>query len=192
MRRSSISVCLAAFAVILLCTALNSMAAGRKVAGQPWGTWYWVTDLSVFGPGMEGTSLPTLIVLSSDGTFSCAEGNAFGGYEGAAEVYSEGHGTWVKTNRGTFLGTRLSMIFDKDTGVLIGIGRSRFSFGFAGDFNHIKGTLFTEALYCMDGPFFCPDPLDPEAPWVPTSPPGGFPATATHLDALPAGDLPLP
>ena len=152
---------------------------------QPWGTWYWVTDISGV-TGMTGSSLPTVISFHEDGTFACAEGNSFGGVPNATFVYTTGLGTWVRMGGGAiaFEATRLGFVFDKASGILKGIGRSRFTFRFAGDFEHITGTLFVETLSCA-APIFCPDPLDPDATWVPTSPPGGFSGTAMRVHAIP-------
>jgi hypothetical protein len=132
-----------------------------------------------------------LVIFHQDGSLSCAEGTMFGGYVGATEVYSPGHGTWIKTGAGTFRGTRLGLIFDKTSGVLIGIGRSRFSFHFVdGKFDRIEGRLFLESLSCPDGPFACPDPLDPAAVWTPLTPPDGWPASAKRIRAVRVGPLP--
>jgi hypothetical protein len=172
----------------LVVAPLGAQPAGQwyrpDSPAQPWGTWYWVTDISAM-TGINGTSLSTVITFHEDGTLACAEGNSFGGFPGAALAYSTGLGTWERERRGTFKATRLGFVFDKATGVLKGIGRSRFTFQYAGHFDEITGTLFVETLPCSAGPMFCPDPFDPDAVWTPASPPTGFPATARRVYALP-------
>jgi hypothetical protein len=174
--------------LVMAAAPLSAQPAGPmsapRVAGQPWGTWYWVTDISAM-TGINGTSLPTVVTFHEDGTLACAEGNSFGGFPGAGLVYSGGLGTWEKERRGTFNATRLGFVFDKASGVLKGISRSRFAFQYAGRFDEITGTLFVETLPCSTGPMTCPDPLDPDAVWMPASPPGGFPATARLVHTLP-------
>ena len=184
MRRVLLPIVILVMAAAPLCAQPAGPVSAPRVAGQPWGTWYWVTDISA-ATGINGSTLPTVITFHEDGTLACAEGNSFGGFPGAVLVYSAGLGTWEKERRGTFRATRLGFVFDKATGVLKGIGRSRFTFKYAGDFDQITGTLFVETLPCSTGPMFCPDPFDPDAVWTPASPPGGFPATATRMNALP-------
>ncbi len=177
---------------VLVVAPLCAQPAGRSYKpgppAQPWGTWYWLTDISAI-TGIPGTSLPTVIAFDEAGTFTCTEGNSFGGVPGAAFVYSAGVGAWVKTEGDVFKATRIGFVFDKATGVLKVIGRSRFTFEFAGDFEHATGTLFVETLPC-GVPFACPDPLDPDAAWIPASPPNGFPTTARRLHAVPIAGEP--
>ena len=172
---------------MLLLTIPNAFAQTKTEAGQPWGSWYWLTDISAF-TGFPGTTSPTLLGINQDGSFTCAEGTMFGGYIGATETYTPGMGTWKKTGGGIFHASRLMLVFDKTTGVLTGILRSRFSFHFVGSFNRIEGKLWLEVLSCSD-PFGCPDPLDPGAGWTPLSPPEGLPGWATRIPVLPVGPL---
>lgn len=184
MRRFVLPIVMLVMVAAPLCAQPAGPASAPRAAAQPWGTWYWVTDISAM-TGTSGTSLPTVITFHENGTLACAEGNSFGGFPGAAFVYSAGLGTWERARRGTFNATRLGFVFDKASGVLKGIGRSRFTFQLARDFDEITGTLFVETLPCSAGPMACPDPLDPDAVWVPASPLGGFPATARRMEVLP-------
>ncbi len=119
---------------------------------------------------------------------ACDEGVTFGGYAGATETHSPGLGTWERTGGKSFRATRLMLVFDKATGVLLGITRSRFDFHFAGDFSRIEGLLWMEYLACPS-PFACPDPIDPNAAWLPISPQQGLPGKALRVPLVPAGPL---
>ena len=181
-------VAVAALAVLLLAATNAFTSAPPIVAAQPWGSWYWLTDLSAVV--FPGANLPTVISFHPDGTFMCSEGNTFGGYEGATELNSTNNGTWVRMGANSFRATRLGFVFDKGTGVLTGISRSRFSFHFVGNkSDQIEGTLFVETLSCNGNPFGCPDPLDPNAVWTPDSPPQGYPGKAMRIHAMPVGPL---
>ncbi len=178
-RLTSISV-VAAFAVaILLVITPNSFeAAAETQGGQPWGSWLWLTHVA---PGVTGQ---TVAIFHQDGSMTCAEG-PFAGYP-SNEAYGPGHGTWEKDGGGTFLGVRLLTIFDITTGVKIGIQRGRFYFHFVpGNFDQIEGKVIVESLSCPEGPFACPDPLDPAAVWTPVSPPEGWRSSAKRIHTVP-------
>ncbi len=186
MRRFVIGSTVLVTALVVLLLAGASASPPSTVAAQPAGSWYWLTDLSAVA--FAGAEFPTLVSFHPDGTFTCSEGNTFGGYVGATEFNGTGHGTWVRTGANSFRATRLGFVFDKATGVLTGFSRSRFTFHFIpGNFNQIEGTLLLDTLSCGSNPFGCPDPLDPNAVWTSTSPPQGLPGKATRIHALPVG-----
>ena len=165
-------------AIVLVTPQISSTSAQSTQGGQPWGSWLWLT----LGPGFTGQNVA---IFHQDGSMTCAEG-PFAGYEETNEAYGPGHGTWEKTGPNTFRGVRYVMVYDKTTGVRIGISRGRFSFHFVpGNFDQIEGRLFVELLGCPDGPFACPDPLDPANVWTPASPPEGLPASAKRIHTVP-------
>jgi len=97
------------------------------------------------------------------------------------------HGVWERTGPGQFGVTSLMLGFDPATNVLVAIGRARADIRFDGDFDHLAGTLYGELLFCPT-PFSCPNPTDPAAPWITTTPP--VPFTAIRVRRVPAGLLP--
>ncbi len=175
-----ISVAAAIAAAIVLVTTQNSFPSAQgSQGGQPWGSWLWLTYVA---PGVTGQ---TVTIFHQDGSMTCAEG-PFAGYEQTNEAYGPGYGTWEKTGGDTFLGVRYLRVFDKTTGVRTGISRGRFSFHFVpGNFDQIEGKLIVDYLSCPNGPFACPDPLDPAAEWTPVSPPEGWPASAKRIHTVP-------
>jgi hypothetical protein len=125
------------------------------------GVWYWQ---NIFGDGV----LPSILTFHNDGTVLCSDALAFGGIPPTMNPYTltPFYGVWERTRRHEYTATWLSLAFNRETGILAGIVRSRANFAFADHFDQIAGTMFVEMLAC---PSFltCPDPLAPNAAWAP-------------------------
>jgi hypothetical protein len=149
------------------------------------GTWAWQTSLPV-SPGLE-MPLPALVTYHIDGTVSVADATMLGGLPAAANpfMYTPGQGVWEHTGHHEFGGTSLYLRFDRSTGILLGILRSRAHIEFGADFDHIKGTMHLDFLSCSS-PLTCPDPVSapPEA-WQSFGPVSDFSFTATRLHVVP-------
>ena len=134
------------------------------------GVWSWQNTMpsAWFGPDAV---LPSVLTFHNDGTTVCSDGIAFGGlplaYNGFC--YTPFQGVWERTGPHEFTATWLSLRFDRTTGVLDGFARARAKFKFSTDFDHIAGTLYMDFLRSSAGPLKVPDPLAPDAIWVPSA-----------------------
>jgi len=133
------------------------------------GIWYWQ---NAFGPGV----LPSVMTFHNDGTAMVSDGITFGGLPLAMNPFTVTpfYGVWKHTGPHKFTATFLALLFDRVTGILAGIVRTRAQFAFLEDFKHIAGTMRLDALLSdQTSPLFplnCPDPLAPDAIWVPFGP----------------------
>jgi hypothetical protein len=129
------------------------------------GVWYWQ---NVFGPGV----LPSILTFHNDGTVLCSDALAFGGIPDNPFTLTPLYGVWERTGPQEYTATWLCLCFYRTAplGMLAGIVRSRANFAFAGDFDHIAGTMSVDLLlsdYTSDlFPLNCPDPLAPDAAWA--------------------------
>ena len=151
--------------------------------GQFWGTWVWTTN----------NRLPGLVTFQFDGTMVVSDGSMFGGIiPNSTTRMTPLHGLWERTGLQSIGGTSLWLIFDSNTGMIMGWGRSRSTLQFADNFDHLQGKMFVETLACAAGPpVSCPDPLDSAVKWVanPNMPQDGFPVSATRLERVEAGPI---
>ncbi|OGD18119.1 MAG: hypothetical protein A2W03_14705 [Candidatus Aminicenantes bacterium RBG_16_63_16] len=135
------------------------------------GVWHWqnVMPPAMFGPNAV---LPSLLTFHNDGTVMCSDSLAFGGLPLAYSpyTYTPFYGVWERTGPHEFIATWLSLRFFRTpgdlAGNLAGIVRARAQFTFADDFDHIAGTIHLDGLACPT-PLTCPDPMAPDALWVP-------------------------
>ena len=171
----------AGIAVALLLAGSVSPLAAPGEGANITGTWWLVGQ---YGPGM---TLPTLVTYHADGTSAASDSIMFGGIPGFPFKITPLHGVWKRTGPGQFGVTSLMLGFDPATNMLVAIGRARADIRFDGDFDHLAGMLYGELLFCPT-PFSCPNPTDPAAPWITTTPP--VPFTAIRVRRVPAGLLP--
>jgi len=137
------------------------------------GGWYWHIDLQdYYGPG---AGLPSLLIFHDDGTGACSDSVAFGGIPGNVYRYTPLYGVWERKGSHKFRATFLSLRFDTtNNNLLVGILRSRATFAFTKDSDHMTGTMHLDFLPCTGGnPLACPNPLlAQESDWQPW---GGIP-----------------
>ncbi len=153
------------------------------------GSWFWQIDLGFF---VTGATLPSLVIFHNDGTGSCSDSVAFGGVPWNAYRYIPFSGVWERTGPREFKATFLTLRFDTTQGnMLVGIGRSRATFKFTPDFDHIAGTMHMDFLPCPAGPYsflMCPNPLlAQESDWKQWSAtmPSNFSFTGTRVSNVP-------
>jgi hypothetical protein len=140
------------------------------------GTWVvWVEP-------QPGIQIPLLQTFTSDGTVISSD--SMGGLPGALVKMSPLHGVWKRTGPNTFNAMNLALVFDTNSGLFLGFGRTRAMLIVTGKKNE-EGTasVYIEFLSCPSS-FECPDPQDPDAAWVPYFP-GAIEATATRLQLVP-------
>jgi len=155
----------------LALAALVFVASPRVEAANPHdiaGTWVtWAT----IAPGVQ---VPILQTFSVDGTFVASDVSMFGGLPGVMIRATPLHGVWELDRRDMVTTTGLAMIYDASTSLLAGFIRSR-AIGTIDRTGEGEGTVTVEFLPCPT-PLTCPDPLSPDATWVPAP---GFPPSMT-------------
>jgi hypothetical protein len=151
------------------------------------GGWIWQINLDVVFPGAV---LPSLLIFHNDGTCFCSDAVAFGGTPTNVFRYTPFYGVWERTGPHEFTATIMSLRFDTTKGnILVGIGRSRATFAFTTDWDHMAGTMHMDFLPCVGGnPLMCPNPLlAQESDWEPwsTTMPSDFSFTCTRVSVVP-------
>jgi hypothetical protein len=150
------------------------------------GGWYWHIDLEkYYGPG---AGLPSLLIFHNDGTGFCSDAIAFGGTPTNVYRYTPFYGVWERSGPHEFTVTFMTLRFDTTKGnLLAGIGRSRATFTFTSDWDHMAGTMHMDFLPCVGGnPLACPNPLlAQESDWQPWGALSDFDFTCTRSSVVP-------
>lgn len=149
--------CVVAFVVL----ALAGPAQAQDTDNQFTGTW-------VHWSPTEGGPVPNLVTIHPDGTLTVTSWFMFGGGVSENRI-SPIHAVWEKAGPNSIRVTSMFFVFD-GTGSLLALQRNSCTLQLGASHDRYTGTETMLMTPCAST-FKCPDPFDPDTPWVPAGGP---------------------